>query len=77
MWALPSVIDIPRTPIFNKQVWSDFTAIPDAAHPFLKLNALPADGLNLAGLHFTALAVQHGIPACGYLVKRYALENSR
>ena len=70
VWALPEVIDILRAHIFNNQVWPDFTVIPDAAHPFLKLNALPADGLTIAGLHFTALPAQHGIRACGYLVEK-------
>ena len=70
VWALPEVIDILRTHIFNNQIWPDFTVIPDAAHPFVKLNPLPADGLTLAGLHFTTLAAQHGIPACGYLVTK-------
>lgn len=70
VWALPDVIDILRAHIFNNQIWPDFTVIPDAAHPFLKLHALPAEGLAIAGLHFTALPAQHGIPACGYLVRK-------
>ena len=70
VWALPEVIDILRAHIFNNQIWPDFTVIPDAAHPFLKLNPLPADGLTIAGLHFTALPARHGIPACGYLVQK-------
>lgn len=70
VWALQEVIDILRTHIFNNQIWPDFTVIPDAAHPFLKLNPLPADGLRVADMHFTALPAQHGIPACGYLVQK-------
>lgn len=70
VWALPEVIDILRAHVFNNQIWPDFTVIPDAAHPFLKLNPLPADGLNIAGLYFTALPAHHGIPACGYLVQK-------
>lgn len=68
VWALPEVITILRAHIFNNQIWPDFTVIPDAAHPFLQLKSLPADGLSLAGLHFTALPALHGIPACGYRV---------
>jgi ribonuclease BN (tRNA processing enzyme) len=70
VWALPEVIDILRAHVFNNQIWPDFTVIPDAAHPFLKLNPLPAGGLTIAGLHFTALPARHGIPACGYLVQK-------
>ena len=68
VWALPEVINILRAHIFNNQIWPDFTVIPDAAHPFLQLKPLPADGLSLAGMHFTALPALHGIPACGYRV---------
>ena len=68
VWALPEVIAILRAHIFNNQIWPDFTVIPDATHPFLQLNALPADGLTLAGLHGGALPALHGSPACGYRV---------
>ena len=70
VWALPEVIAILRAHIFNDQIWPDFTVIPDAANPFLQLKALPADGVNLAGLSFTTLPARHGIPACGYSVNR-------
>ncbi len=68
VWALPEVIGMFRAHIFNNHIWPDFTVIPDAEHPFLQLNPLPADGLTLAGMHFTALPALHGIPACGYRV---------
>lgn len=68
VWALPEVIAILRAHIFNNQIWPDFTVIPDAAHPFLQLKPLPANGLTLAEMHFAALPALHGIPACGYRV---------
>lgn len=68
VWALPEVVALLRAHIFNNQIWPDFTVIPDALHPFLKLNPLPATGVTLAGLKFTALPALHGIPACGYRV---------
>ena len=68
VWALPEVIGILHAHIFNNQIWPDFTVIPDAAHPFLQLKPLPADGLTIAEMHFTALPALHGIPACGYRV---------
>lgn len=70
VWALPEVIDILRAHVFNNQIWPDFTVIPDAARPFMKLQPLPSSGLTIAGLHFTALPARHGIPACGYLVQK-------
>ena len=68
VWALPEVIAILREHIFNNQIWPDFTVIPDAANPFLQLNALPVEGVTLEGLGFTTLPALHGIPACGYSV---------
>lgn len=70
VWALPEVIDILRAHIFNNQVWPDFTVIPDAAHPFLQLKPLPAEGLQIAGLHVHPLPASHGIPACGYRIQK-------
>lgn len=71
VWALPAVIDILATHVFNDLVWPDFTKIPDTSNPFVKLNPLPADGpLELAGLQITPLPASHGIPACGYRVER-------
>lgn len=69
-WALPEVIDTLRAHIFNDRIWPDFTAIPDAEHPFLQLSPLPSEGLAIAGMHFTPLPALHGIPACGYLVEK-------
>lgn len=70
VWALPAVIDILRAHIFNNQIWPDFTVIPDAIHPFLRLNPLPDGELSIAGLHLTPLPAEHGIPACGYRVQK-------
>jgi len=70
VWALPEVIDVLRAHIFNNQVWPDFTVIPDAAHPFLRLNPLPSEPLIIEEMQFTALPARHGIPACGYLVQK-------
>ena len=68
VWALPEVIAILRAHIFNNHIWPDFTVIPDAANPFMRLMPLPTDGLMLDGLHFVPLPALHGIPACGYRV---------
>jgi len=71
VWALPEVIDILKTHIFNDQIWPDFTQIPDAQNPFVTLHALPENApLVLDSLQITALPALHGIAGCGYRVQK-------
>lgn len=70
VWALPEVIGILRTHLFNDQVWPDFTRIPTTDAPFLTLHPLPDSPLELHGLRFTPLPARHGIPACGFRVQK-------
>ncbi len=71
VWALPDVIDILKTHIFNDQVWPDFTKIPNAHHPFVTLHPLPENGpLMLGPWQITALPALHGIAGCGYRVQK-------
>ena len=68
VWALPEVIDILASHIFNEKIWPDFTKIPTADKPFMQLNTLPVP-LELDGLRITPLPANHGIPACGLRVE--------
>ena len=69
VWALPEVITILSDHIFNDKIWPDFTRIPTAEHPFLKLNPLN-NSILLNGMQLTTLPARHGIPACGLRVER-------
>lgn len=68
VWALPEVIDILASHIFNDKIWPDFTKIPTSEQPFMTLNRMNGP-LELAGLRITALPASHGIPACGLRVE--------
>lgn len=69
VWALPEVIDILSAHVFNDKIWPDFTQIPSAVEPFMKLNPLPGP-LEIAGMRITPLPARHGIPACGLRVQK-------
>ncbi|WP_075879971.1 3',5'-cyclic-nucleotide phosphodiesterase [Vreelandella massiliensis] len=74
VYALPEVLDVLKAHIFNGHVWPDFTRLPSADTPVVRLVpihlwqpfALPADaGITL---HATAFPVTHGVPTCGYCI---------
>ena len=44
VWALPEVIAVLASHIFNDKVWPDFTQIPTPEQPFMRLNVLPEIG---------------------------------
>jgi ribonuclease BN (tRNA processing enzyme) len=68
-WGLPGVIKIIKDHVLNNLVWPDFTVIPTAENPFLTLKTLPQDPLHVDGLEVITLDANHGIPACGYLIR--------
>ena len=73
-WGLPGVLKVLRDHILNDAVWPDFTTIPSAEHPFLTLNDYPTDGpLRVEGLEVHTMTADHGIPACGLLVRHGGL----
>jgi ribonuclease BN (tRNA processing enzyme) len=67
--AIPEVLEILKTHVFNHLVWPDFARIPSASAPFLSYEALEVDQpVTLGGRAFTALPVTHTVPAVGYRV---------
>ncbi|HEX7382095.1 MAG TPA: 3',5'-cyclic-nucleotide phosphodiesterase [Nevskiaceae bacterium] len=54
--------------LFNWALWPDFTALPDAAHPALRLAAMGPGPLGCHGLQFAAFPSLHTVPAIGYAV---------
>ena len=57
--------------VFNDVTWPDFTRLPSRAHPTLRLKPV-RDGrpFSSGGVTLTPLAVDHVVPAYGYLVTK-------
>lgn len=68
--ALPETLNALRQHIFNNVIWPDFTRIPTAETPFLRLQPLAiGDLLNLAGTTLEVLPARHSVPAVGYAAR--------
>ena len=62
-------LDILREHLFNWKIWPDFTRIPDETRPYLVMqNLRPGAPVDLGGRSFTAVPVEHTVPAVGYVV---------
>ena len=67
--ALPETIDALRTHIFNGVIWPDFTALPSAEQPMLRLVPFAVgDVLHLNGKRIEVLSAVHTVPAVGFAV---------
>lgn len=63
--ALPEVLDVLSTHLFNWHLWPDFRKIPSEAAPWLRFAPLGlGEGLTLKGRTFRPLPVNHVVPAC-------------
>lgn len=70
VFALPEVISVLKTHIFNWSVWPDFTVLPNAEHPVLKLHPVTyPHPLAAEELRLTPFLVEHVVPCCGWLVE--------
>lgn len=64
--ALPEVLEVLSTHLFNWKLWPDFREIPDAEAPWLRFEPLRlGEAFALKGRTFTPLPVNHVVPACG------------
>ena len=73
VWALPEVIDLLATHVFNNRIWPDFTKIPmvGSSNAIIELKPLPKkDPITINGVIFSKLPASHGIPACGFKVQQ-------
>jgi ribonuclease BN (tRNA processing enzyme) len=67
--ALPATIDALRKHIFNGVIWPDFTRLPSAEHPVLRLLPLEVGQVVQAGARqIEVLPARHTVPAVGYAV---------
>lgn len=65
------VLDSCQRDLFNDRIWPDFIALSkNSERPFLKLSLFsPGQTLELEGVKYTAIAVNHVVPTQGYIVE--------
>jgi cAMP phosphodiesterase len=69
MAALAPVVEDVRAHCFNNRLWPDFTALPTADHPVLRMESLvEAEATKFGGLTVIPVAVNHTVPAAGFVV---------
>ncbi len=67
--ALPATLDALRRHIFNGIIWPDFTRLPSAESPVLKLVPIGVgDQLMLGDRRIEVLPAEHAVPAVGFAV---------
>ena len=65
--ALAPTLAALRTHIFNGVIWPDFTRLPNAEHPVLRLVPIEiGQRLLLGGTTIEVLSARHTVPACGF-----------
>ncbi len=59
-----------RLDVFNDRVWPDFIGMSEKGLPFVKVQTIEADRpVDVAGLRFRPIAVDHVIPTLGFLIE--------
>jgi cAMP phosphodiesterase len=67
--ALPATIDALRTHIFNGVIWPDFTRLPSAEAPMLRLLSFEVgQTIELGDRRIEVLPAEHTVPAVGFAV---------
>ena len=65
------VLAVLKRDLFNGRLWPDFTRLPSKAQPTLRYRpVLPGRPFRAGGMSWTALPVDHLVPAYGYLVTK-------
>lgn len=69
VYATEAVLTILKNHIFNWAIWPDFSEVPSPERPFLRYQAIElGQPVTLDGREFTALPVEHTVPAVGYRI---------
>lgn len=69
VYGTPAVLTIMRNHIFNWSIWPDFSELPSVDKPFMRYQPIEVgQTTTLNGRSFTALPVEHTVPAVGYRV---------
>jgi ribonuclease BN (tRNA processing enzyme) len=70
IYASQETLDCLRDHFFNNRIWPDFVALSQEDKPFLHLVPFEAgQTIELNGLHITAVALDHVVPALGFLIR--------
>ena len=65
------VLAVLRRDLFNGRLWPDFTRLPSRAKPTLSYRpVVPGRPFRAGGMSWTAIPVDHLVPAYGYLVTK-------
>ena len=68
--ASAATLDSLRKDIFNGRVWPDFIEMSQKGLPFVEVKVLePGHHIDVAGVRFTPIAVDHVVPTLGFLVE--------
>ena len=68
--GLPETLEALRSHIFNGVIWPDFTRLPSAEHPVLKLVPFElGQRLHLGGKTFEVMTALHTVPAVGFALE--------
>jgi len=69
--SLPESNRILKKHFLNDLIWPDFTRIPNAEDPILRLNDIkPETPFEIDGVRITAIEVNHPVPCTGFLVEQ-------
>jgi ribonuclease BN (tRNA processing enzyme) len=64
-----AVLECCQEHLFNEKIWPDFIALSRGEHPFLHLSPFePGETIEMEGLRFTAVALDHVVPTVGLLI---------
>jgi ribonuclease BN (tRNA processing enzyme) len=70
IFSIPPVVRAIKRHILNGSIWPDFSAIPNARHPILRLIELKTSHpIKIVDCSITPVEVNHSVPAVGYLVE--------
>ncbi len=70
IYASAATIYAIRKNLFNNDVWPDFTRLPNHLLPVMRFHELAAEvPVEIGGLRFTPIPVDHPIPTFGYLIE--------
>lgn len=71
IWATEETIYAIRKSLFNNTSWPDFSRMPNNLLPAMRFRALePEEPVEIGGIRFTPIPVDHLVPTCGFLIER-------
>ena len=75
VYSLQENIDVLKEHYLNNRVWPDFTRLPSAADPILKLQAIEAEKtIAVDGVSITPIPVNHPVPCTGFLLEQNGMQ---